>query len=412
MSTVVPFKAITYHPKSIPDIAQVMTPPYDVIPAGEDQKYRDRSPYNIAHVILPQGPDDDYSRSAALLNKWLEVGVLVEDAKPHFYLYQQDFEVEGRAYSRRTLMAQVELRDFSEGIIRPHENTHGKHKADRLRILKKTQINLSHIFGMVKDPSGFLAGRYEEWSYKPALYSATLEDGVKHSLWRVDSEDATSVSAFFSDKPIYIVDGHHRYESSLAYAREIGALGNPQHPANYMMFAIANTFDPSLVVFPTHRWVKAAEMPTAIQKSDVQLTFQLSPTTFEQIAQFIREPSDEPRFGLYAWGETFFCSPYDWKKECSTIGVGVAQLAVTWSDEFLLRKLGKIEPDTRSQKIVYDKSATALWEKKGPNDLIVFHAAPPIDAITRVSDEKGFMPQKSTYFYPKLFAGLTMRKAY
>lgn len=411
MSKVAPFKALTYNPKQITDLAQVMTPPYDVIPAGDDEKYRNRSPYNLAHVILPHGPDDDYSQAKATLAKWMEHGVLLEDSKPHYYLYQQDFEIDGKKYSRRTLMAQVELHDFSEGIIRPHENTHGKYKADRLKILTKTQVNLSHIFGMVKDSTGFLNSRYEEISYKPALFTATFDDGVRHSLWRIEEKDSKGFEEYFDKQPIYIVDGHHRYESSLQYAREQNVLGTG-HPASYMLFAIANVYDPALVVFPTHRWVKASELPAQITKSQVQALFQLAPATIEEIQKFVKTTHDEPKFGLYAWGELHFCTPHNWRAESSKLGTGVAQLSVTWSDEHLLRQMAKIEPDVRSQKIVYEKNAMAVWEKKGPGDIAVFHAPPPVEAVTRVSDEKGFMPQKSTYFYPKLFAGLAMRKAH
>lgn len=410
MALVAPFKAVTYNPAKINNLADVIIPPYDVIPKGDEDKYRNRHPYNLANILLSKGPDDDYSSSDQLLKKWMETGILVEDHVPHFYVYEQDFSVEGQKHSRRTLMAQVGLRDFSEGVICPHERTHGKHKADRLKILSKTQMNLSHVFGMVKDQEGFLAERYEEWCYRPPLFTATFDDGVKHSLWRIDPSNGKAITQFFEHKPIYIVDGHHRYESSLAYARNIGALGNVSHPANYMLFAISNTYDSALVVFPTHRWVKAADIN--LSRSEVEKVFHLTATKPEAIFDFIKKTNDEPRFGLYAWGETFLAAPHNWHKESGNLGAGVAQLAVTWSDEFLLRQMGKIEPEVRSQKIVYEKNALNVWEQKGPSDVIIFHAPPPIEAITRVSDEKGFMPQKSTYFYPKLFAGLTLRKAW
>jgi uncharacterized protein (DUF1015 family) len=126
---------------------------------------------------------------------------------------------------------------------------------------------------------------------------------------------------------------------------------------------------------------------------------------------FVKTTQDEPKFGLKAWGEYYFCTPKDWQSAKNKLGAGVAQLSVTWSDEFILRDLAGIQPDERSQKITYEKHAPLIVDRAMPSDIAIFHAAPPIEAITRVADESGFMPQKSTYFYPKLFAGLTLRRA-
>ena len=156
MANVSPFKALYYNNQTFKDLTSLVIPPYDNIPAGDEQKYLNRSPYNFSHVLLPKGENEDYSEANDLLKKWQEQHILKETSVPCYYLYQQSFEAYGKKHTRHTLMCAVELQPFSAGIVRPHENTYGQYKADRLQILRKTQCNLSHIFGMVDDDEGFL----------------------------------------------------------------------------------------------------------------------------------------------------------------------------------------------------------------------------------------------------------------
>jgi uncharacterized protein (DUF1015 family) len=409
MANVNPFRALHYNPKMIKDISEVIVPPYDVIAKGDEQKYFSRSPYNFAHLILPRKEDDDYSHAAELLKKWRDVGVFTRDPVPSYFLYEQTFTVDKKTYHRKTLMATVQLTPFSEGIVRPHENTHGKHKKDRLQILTTTGCNFSHVFGMVKDPEGYLETCYERWRYHAPFLKGTDDSGVVHTLWREDGSKEAGLTAFFKDKSIYIVDGHHRYESALMYARQADALGNASDPAAHMLFAIANVYDPSLVVFPTHRKVNQFD-PTTLKRGSVEAHYDLETTTVDAMRSFVKKPHREPKFGLFAWGELFFCTPKRWHSAGKTLGQAVSRLSVTWSDDKFLKDFCKIEEQERSSKITYEKSLDVLWEGKSSHDLMIFHAPPAIEDITAVADESGYMPQKSTYFYPKLAAGLTLRE--
>ena len=177
-------------------------------------------------------------------------------------------------------MCAVLLSDFSEGIVRPHENTFGKYKADRLQLMRATKCQLSQIFGMVKDPQGFLETVYEKWEYNNPLLRAHSDEGVEHTVWRIEAAKAPEIADFFKDKPIYIVDGHHRYESSLQYAREQMVVGQKEQPAAYMMFAIANSYDPGLIVFPTHRVVHGGHK---VQRERLDNVFKLTPYTHEDL---------------------------------------------------------------------------------------------------------------------------------
>ncbi len=409
MSLVAPFRALHYSPTAISDLSDLITPPYDVISPDEANRYRSKSPYNIAHLILPLKSDEDYSRQAAVLQHWKKTGILSTDPVPSYYLYQQTFTADGKTHRRRTLMASVRLHDFKDGIIRPHENTHGKYKADRLQLLKQTRTNLSHIFAMVKDAGGVLESHFERWMFHTPYLKAISHDGIEHILWREEGAKATDITHFFENKPLYIVDGHHRYESSVLYAREQEALGNPSHPASRGLFAIANVYDPSLVVFPTHRLVKNAPWKD-ITRERVEKSFSLSRINFDELKTFIQSPKEIPSFGLFAWDELFLVTPKNWSSAEKEAGKSVARLAVYWSDEKILSGMCSIAEQERSSKITYEKNADLLWQDRNPSSLIIFHAPPAIEAITDVADEKKYMPQKSTYFYPKLWVGLTMRE--
>ena len=193
------------------------------------------------------------------------------------------------------------------------------------------------------------------------------------------------------------------------YAKEQKALGNPAHPASRGLFAIANVYDPALVVFPTHRLIKNPSWKD-ITRDKMESIFALSPMDYDELLPFTNTVQPTPSFGLYAWGELFMASPRNWRSAEKEAGKSVAKLSVYWSDEKILREMCNIGEQERSAKITYEKNPETLWQKKTPNDLIVFHAPPEIEAITDVADEKRYMPQKSTYFYPKLWAGFTMRE--
>lgn len=407
MAKISPFSAVYYDSNKVGNISDVIIPPYDNIPKSDEPKYRQRSPYNFSHILLPQAEQEDYAHAKELLGQWRQHGILKTLSHPGYFLYQQIFPWGQGSHRRNTLMCTVELSDYSEGIIRPHENTHGKYKADRLNILRKTQHNLSHVFGMVKDPDGTLATWYDEWQFRPPILKGKTDDGVEHAVWFIAPDKTKGLQEFFADKSIYIVDGHHRYESSLLYAKEIGAFKDTKHAASRMLFSIANGFDPALIVMPTHRSVAGAGMN--VKARDLEAMFSLEPTKFETMVELLAKPSRLPHFGLFVQSKLYLASPHDWQKESAQVGRSVARLSVHWSDENILRKVCGIQESERSQKIQYEKDAKKLWDERKDSDLLIFHPTPSVLDVTDVADEKKFMPQKSTYFFPKLAAGLILR---
>jgi len=408
MAVVNPFKAFHYNTKTIRDLADVITPPYDVIPEGMDKTYRARSPYNFAHVDLPHSANETYEAADQRLKAWADKGIVTRDNVPNYYLYRQTFTVDGVTHMRDVLVGAVLLHEFADGVIRPHENTYGQAKADRLQQMRATNCQLSQIFGMVQDPDGFLESAYEPWEYRTPLLQAKADDGVEHVIWQIEGAKAKELGDFFKDKPIYIVDGHHRYESSVQFAKERGALGNPSDPAAYMMFAIANSYDPALIVFPTHRLVKS--LPSAPpDRAKIAHDFRLTAMTLEELKRFVAQPQATPQFALFMEGSLFLYTPKNWNAEEGRLGKSVAKLSVAWSDLKLFKDHFGIDENNRKSHIAYEKDLNAAWGKRETAKAVVFHAPPAVEDIVHVADENRFMPQKSTYFYPKLSAGLIMR---
>lgn len=399
----------TYYKSAGLNLNDLIIPPYDTLDAQAANHYRAKSPYNFAHVDLSQKEQEDYTHSLSLLDQWRNKGITQETSNPCYFLYRQNFTAFEKKYQRDTLLCTVGLHDFSKGVIRPHENTFGKYKADRLELLRKTRHNLSHIFGMVKDEEGVLANQFESWSFEKPFLQALGEDGVLHSVWKVEANKAPSIQTFFKEKPIYIVDGHHRYESALMYARELGVEGQWTHPASKTTFCIANVFDPGLVIYPTHRLLKKGSLPLLDWKQ-VEKTYEIRTISLDKAREFVVSHQKEPKFVVSYQENLYSLSPKNWREAQKLLGKSVAVLGVTWSDRDFLKEFCGVTDSNRGSLIRYEKDFNFTWSLRNETDLIVFHAPPAVSDVTAVADENKYMPQKSTFFIPKLAGGLIFRR--
>ncbi|MBI4405100.1 MAG: DUF1015 domain-containing protein [Deltaproteobacteria bacterium] len=410
MAQVFPFKAIHYNTQLISNLDDVITPPYDVIPAGDVSKYLSRSPYNLAHVLMPRPEDEDYGLAAQTLHNWQANKILVEDEREGFYLYQQAFELHGKTHRRHTLFCAVQLHEFGDKVILPHENIYPKYKDDRLKILRKTQLNLSPIFGMVGDPMGKLHDLYEKWVYTPPLlHSVSSDDDIEHTVWKIETSKAQELIEHFASRPLYIVDGHHRYQSSLAYAKELGVLGK-EHPAARMLFAVATFPDNNLAVLPTHRLIKEPPKKT-ISRNVIAESYELAPVSYEQLRSFVLSPQTLPAFIIFYAGELMLCTPRHWQTSVPELGESLAPLSVVWSDRKFMTQFCEIDDSNRGSRVAYEKNLETAWEKRDRTALTLFLPPLSVEQIAAVADDGKTLPQKSSYFYPKLASGLVIRKA-
>lgn len=407
MTLIHPIRATHYNPRSI-DLSDVIIPPYDAIAPERMPAYLNRSPYNLAHVIMPNANDPKYTLASQRLRQWKSTGVLIEEPHPAYYLYRQEFTLGHKKHMRDTFMCAVELHDYSDGVVLPHENTYQKYRTDRLNILRKTQHQMSHIFAMVQDPEAIVSTVFERFAFEAPFLMATDDDGTRHILWRAEPNRVEPiVGSLFKTQPIYIVDGHHRYNSALEYARETGVLGSATHPAAQVLFCIANTFDPALIVFPTHRLIQ----DTTVSHESVQSaldSYLQTPIEFEELARFVTVNQRNPQFAVYYQGRLNLCSPKNPSAHAQAWGNTTSQLAVAWSDWELLSHIG-ITDHNRAERVTYERDIHKAWALRNDFHLSVYHAPIPVERVCGVADERRFMPQKTTYFYPKIAAGFILR---
>jgi uncharacterized protein (DUF1015 family) len=264
MPVIQAFRGIRYDLGHVGSLSNVVAPPYDVIDSELQQRLYDKHPANVVRLILNKDDSSDdehnnrYSRAARMMRSWLREGVLFTEADPAIYVYHQVFKDGGVEYTRRGFMCRVRLERFGEGNIYPHEETHGAAKADRLKLWSACKANLSQIFGLFPDPANQPQAILERSIAGVAPLEATDHLGVIHRIWPVsDVATITAVIAAMADRPVYIADGHHRYETACNLRDQIaaaqGGLLPLEHPANYVLMMLVSMSDPGLQVLATHR---------------------------------------------------------------------------------------------------------------------------------------------------------------
>ncbi len=273
MADVRAFRAFRYDLGRVGALSDVIAPPYDVIDPALQQALYDQNPYNVIRLILnKEEPGDNetdnrYSRAARFLRDWQRDDILVQDSARGLYVYYQDFEVEGRRYTRRGFLARVRLEPFGTGRIYPHEETLAGPKADRLRLFHATGMNLSPVFGLYPDPGDEVIQHLDALVSRSLPLQATDHLGVVSRLWPVtDQHVVSAVTGLLGPKPVFIADGHHRYETGLRYLEERRAAGevrDDEAAANFILMMLVSMSDPGLIILPTHRLVSGLPDVTA-----------------------------------------------------------------------------------------------------------------------------------------------------
>src|SRR5438045_1174563 len=275
MADIRPFRAFRYDLGKAGTLSDVVAPPYDVIdPALQDALYA-RSPYNVIRLILnketPADGDHDnrYTRAAGFLRDWQRQNVLAQDSARSLYVYHQEYEIEGKRFTRRGFLGRVRLEKLGEGQIYAHEETLAGPKADRLKLFHATHMNLSPVFGLYPDPSADVQLLLDRAVGRALPLEAVDHLGVVSRLWPVSDQHVLSqVAGLLGPKPVFIADGHHRYETALRYFEEQKAVGEPagdDSPAASVLMMLVGMSDPGLLILPTHRLVSGLPALTAAQ---------------------------------------------------------------------------------------------------------------------------------------------------
>lgn len=427
MVEVVPFNGLRYNEEISGPLSELIAPPYDVIRPNMQEELYARNPYNVVRLILGKQNEDDndtnsrYTRSSKDFADWQSQNILKEDAEPSFYVYSQEYTFNGQTNNRIGFFARVQLEDFDKGNICPHEMTLAKAKQDRAQLIRACRANFSPVFGLFSDPEGTIDGKLAKIIEQPPLTEID-EDSVVHRMWKVnDAETVQFLSESFKDKKVYIADGHHRYETSLAYHKEHGA--EVPDSAHVMMF-LTNLDAQSLAIYPIHRQLKCPtpfNRQTFVEQLKPYFNIESLPKgkTADQLTALL-EAMDKNEVAFCAYlgqGNALLLKLKDIEHVVPFMeddSNDLKVLDVYQLHTLVLRELLGI--DTRKpehqQYITYNvRTAESMANvDTGTFDLVFFMNSTRMDQVRELAERGIRLPQKATYFYPKLLSGLVINR--
>ncbi len=416
-----PFRPLLYAPRLAGSLGSMVAPPYDVIGPSRQAQLYDRSPYNVVRLELNRDADR-YESSARMLRRWLDEGVLVRATTPAIYLYTQKFRHEGRVLVREGFVARFRLEEFGRGRILPHERTFPAAKEDRLKLLTATRANLSSIFGLYSGEHPELDALREIVGIRSAIAEVTDELGIENQLRAIEAPDEIAiVQRALDGSRVLIADGHHRYETALEYRRRRRiAEGDPAAlmPYDYTMMTLVACNDPGLVILPTHRVAHHLERE-AMASFEARAGEIFTLDRFTDRATFRARLVEAGRgaLGVALKGRDamYLARVTDWGAIGSRLaGVPeeVRQLDVSILHALVLEAIFGLSAEViraaRNIEYTIDASAALEMVATGKADGAFLMNPPSIQDVERISDAGATMPEKSTYFHPKLLTGLVM----
>jgi uncharacterized protein (DUF1015 family) len=426
-----PFRAVRY--SAARDLSALIAPPYDVISPPQREALARRDPHNIVHLILPEerpGGPDKYQLAGERYRKWLGEDALTRESVPALYALHQRFSVEGRSYVRRGFLARLLLYDFKAGVVLPHEKTLSGPKADRLRLFQSVRANLSPIFALYPDDSQQVESLFDPALSTPATWTAHGDDGVESSCWRVEDPALIArVAQTMLQRKAYIADGHHRYETGLRYAELVDqSLPSPQPRGghHYILSFFCGMSDPGLLILPTHRllhgisgfdakdflkragqFFDSSPLPTSVHsQAGLQLARDRLATAGKLSPSLLLVLPDESHL-LVLKAE----APIERVRELPK-SKALRKLDVTLLHGLLLQHVLGLSPESqeRQENLRYVKDASeavAAVRNREAQAAIILNAT-AASQVREVAEAGEVMPQKSTFFYPKLPSGLVM----
>jgi len=440
MPALLPFRGLRYPAARAEALSRLIAPPYDVVSPEQREQLAARSPHNVVHVILEpdrpgDGPEENkYLRSARTWESWLAQGVVKPDPRPALYAVEQSFTgPDGRPCVRLGATAAVRLHAYGEGVVLPHEKTLAAPRIDRLELVRRVQANLSPVFGLFEDPKrdGFQA--IQALAQGDPVAEADSEDGVHHRLWRTeDPAVVRRLASALAPRKVFIADGHHRYEAALAYRDQVDRErpGLPETAGHrYMLMTLCSMSDPGLCIFPTHRLIFGLNH------------FRLGPF-LDRLARFfdvetlnedmnrpagrawaiskLAEHSGKSTTFLLVSGEDRRGRVLTLRDDADLSGVPLPEsqtlrdLDVTALHAIVLQHLLGISPEAqeRQENVRFEMDAGAAVNRvlQGEFPLGFLVNPTPMWQVQAVAEGDETMPQKSTYFFPKLASGLVIRK--
>jgi len=427
MAKIYAFRGVRYNLEVVGDLSRVVTQPYDRIGPEEEEEYKKRSPYNIVRIIggkVPPKDEAEYARRGETFRNWLSQGVLVRDPEPALYAYYQEFDWEGETYTRKGLVA---LLDLKESPVKAHERTLKGPKEDRLKLLRATEANFGHIFMLYQDASRRASGAADaQVAGRVPDMEARDDFGNRHLLWRITDEAVVRAAREVLDGlPVFIADGHHRFETAVTFMRECFSKGwKPIPPETFTsrMVTLVNTAEPGLVIRPIHRIVHslAGFDPDRLLK-ELERDFRVEALSSPEEAQarLAAGAGKEHVFVFCLPGGRFYAISLKDAGKIPELVPGDRSLAWKSLDVSILHKavlerlLGideeRLAAGTNVSYTPYrDKVIEAV--EKGEGQLGILLNPTRVEEVLAVAGHGERMPQKSTDFYPKLLTGMVAMK--
>jgi len=434
MAVVKPFHGVRYNPAEVGDLSKVICPPYDVISASQQEAYLKQDRHNYIRIEhsreLPGDNENDnkYTRALATLEKWLEESVLVPEKDPAVYIHRHYFYLDGSQLCRTSIIAAVRVEDWDKGIILPHEGTLPKARSDRETLLRTLKANTSPVFVMYEDGEKSVHSMLENLTAPKPHISTGGYDNERHELWVISEPRAVkALSCLFNNRPLYIADGHHRYESALKYRREQAALlgsASDEEPFNFLMMEMVSFTDPGLVILPPHRLVRGVSwqninslLPRLEELFNIEEFHLADAGAWNNIEKALQSATTTSMalFGL--GGDRVHVITV--KNQANIDRMMPAfhselykKLDVSIVDHIILESLLGLADMTDLSRISFNHDQGEVIElvNSGQYQLAVILRTVKPEIIKTVADAGERMPRKSTYFHPKLPSGLVLNR--
>jgi uncharacterized protein (DUF1015 family) len=429
MARIAPFRALRFDFARVADPSLLIAPPYDVIGEAQRKELEGRHPRNVVHLDLPRGEGDErYQNARRLLDAWLADGSLRQDERPAIYRYEQTFSFEDasgrRSYTRKGFISLIELTPFSDRIVLPHEHTLSGPKVDRFKLIQATSAHFSQVFSLYRDPAGTAEAALDSACTSPADVDTTTPDGCRHRLWVVsDPAVIATVAKTLAPRQVLIADGHHRYETMIGIRDALRPAGVPMGKslADWGVMFFARAEDPGLLVLPTHRMVHGLAgdaLATLAERSrpwfDVIEGKEETPAAIEQ--RLLAEGAKTVAFGLRRAG----VAGVTWLRlkpdaDISRLGPPtLARLDVSVLHGLLLGPLLGIDAAAMAKQsyLTYSHEMNETLRRVAASEVqaAFLMNATKVDQVLDACEAGFVLPQKSTYFQPKLATGLVMAR--
>ena len=406
------------------ELSRLVCPPYDIVSEQERQALIARNPNNLIRLELPREGEDHYATAGDLFTRWMQEGILAEDEQEGLYIYEEEFTAGGSVKKIKGFFCLVGLEEFSKGVILPHEETLSKAKTDRLNLMKACGCNFSPIYSLYFDREVGVTGLIEELSSGEPCQQFTDGEGVTHRLWCVyDPAIIARITGAFEGKHLYIADGHHRYETAINYRNLLREQKVDAPKADYVMMTLVNMEHPGLVVFPTHRIVRGLEafdLDKVLE--DCRSYFTVTPLAESDAEAICRKLAADAVNGAKTFA---LCTRDGWYQLTLTDHEAVAKLApdrsaaycdldVSVLHNLVLERIFKIDRENMANQknLIYtrDPAEAQAAVASGEADCAFLLNPTRVEQVAAVAAAGDKMPQKSTYFYPKIITGAVMNK--